>query len=361
MKQNQIIIIVVAVVATSGVIYYINQPQPIETRILKIFCAGSLLYPMEQVADSFMEEHPEVEVHLEGHGSIQVIRHPVEMDDPADLLIVADYSLIPLMMYDAPLPDGSGNHTDWHVRFATNELVLAYTENSIGVDQLTGSNWYEVLKEPEVKIGLSNPIVDALGYRALQLLQLSESYYGDDMIFEDCLGTWFDPEFESVMIGEKGVVFVPGVQKPVCERINVRPSSVQIIPLLQSGAVDYAFLYKSNAEQQGFDYITLPDEVNMANPEMDDVYALAQVKFQHARFQSIGLDRYGKTIYYGFTQTATALNPEDGLLFAEYLLSDEGKRIFEENHHSIYEPSFTDNMDTVPETLKPQLETDTYK
>lgn len=361
MKQTQTIIAAIAIALIGGAIFYANQTTPIETRTLKIFCAGSLLYPMEQVADAFMEKHPEVEVQLEGHGSIQVIRHPVEMDDTADLLVVADYSLIPLMMYDAPLPDGSGNHSDWYVRFATNELVIAFTENSHGVDQITESNWYEVLKEPDVKIGISNPIVDALGYRALQLLQLSEHYYGDTSIFEECLGTWFDPEFESVMVGEKGVIFVPGVQKPVGDRINVRPSSVQIIPLLQSGAVDYAFLYKSNAEQQGFEYLTLPDEVNMANQEMDEVYALAQVKFQHARFQSIGLDRYGKTIYYGFTQTPTALNPEDGLLFAEFLLSETGKRIFEENHHPIYEPSYTDNMDGLPASLKPHLEDDTYR
>ena len=360
MKQSHLILAVVAIAAIGGSLLYFNQPTPVETRVLKIFCAGSLLYPMEQVADSFMVEHPEIEVHLEGHGSIQVIRHPVELDDPADLLIVADYSLVPLMMYDAPLPDGSGNHTDWYVRFATNELVLAYSENSLGVDGLTPSNWYDVLKDPEVKIGISNPIVDALGYRALQLLQLSENYYGDYTIFEETLGQWFDPEFESVMVGEKGVIFVPGVQKPVGERINVRPSSVQIIPLLQSGAVDYAFLYKSNAEQQRFSYITLPEEVNMANPEKDDIYAKAQVKFQHARFQSIGQDRYGKTIYYGFTMSRTAINPEDAILFAEYLLDETGRSIFEANHHPVYEPSYTDNMDGVPETLKPYLVLDQY-
>ena len=360
MKQSHIILAVVAIAAIGGAVLFFNQPDPVETRVLKIFCAGSLLYPMEQVVDSFMDSHPEVEVHLEGHGSIQVIRHPVEMDDPADLLVVADYSLVPLMMYDAPLSDGSGNHTDWYVRFATNELVLAYLDKSLRIDELTESNWYEILKDPEVKIGISNPLVDALGYRALQLLQLSETYYGDPRIFEDVLGTWFDPEFESVNVGEKGVVFVPGVQTPVGEKINVRPSSVQIIPLLQSGALDYAFLYKSNAEQQGFNYIPLPDEVNMANPDMDDVYALAQVKFQHARFQSIGLDRFGKTIYYGFTMTEAAENSEDAIVFAEYLLGAEGRAIFESNSHPIYVPSYTDNMDGVPETLKLYLDIDPY-
>ena len=349
-----------AVIVIGVAIFYINQPEPVEPRIMKMFCAGSLIYPMDQVAEAFMVEYPDIEVRIEGHGSIQVIRHPVELDDPADLLLVADYSLIPTMMYNAPLPDGSGNHTDWYVRFATNELVLAYTENSVGLDEITESNWYEILKDPKVKIGISNPIVDALGYRALQLLQLSEAEYDDDSIFMEVLGNWFDPAFSTVKVGDKTVIFVPEVQQPVSGRINVRPSSVQVIPLLQSGAVDYAFLYRSNAEQQGLDYLRLPDTVNMANPDNDELYALAQVKFQHARFQSIGLDRYGKTIYYAFTISGIAENPGDAELFAEYLIGGEGKDIFEVNHHAIFEPSYTDNLDGVPDGLKPYLVVDPY-
>jgi len=332
-----------------------------EQRVLKIFCAGSLLYPLEQVAEAFTEQYPWITVQIEGHGSIQVIRHPVELDDPADLLMVADYSLIPVMMYDAALPDESGNFTDWYIRFAGNELVIAYTDQSLYTAELTPENWYTVLARPDVKLGISNPIIDALGYRELQALQLAEYYYGDPQIFESVIGSWFDPEIETATVGEKTVVFVPEVENPDEERITMRASSIQIMPLLESGALDYAFLYKSNAVQHGLSYLTLPEEINMGNPDYDSYYAKAQVKFQHQRFQSIGLDRYGKTIYYGLTIPGTAENPDDAVLFVEYILGGEGRAIFEELDHPIYVPAYTDNMDAVPEELKQYLTTDYYE
>ena len=359
-KQTTIALLLIGAIALGAGIYYLNQPTPVETRVLKIFCAGSLVYPMEAVSEAFMAEHPEIEIHLEGHGSIQVIRHPTELDDPADLLLVADYSLIPLMMYDKQVPDTDYNYTDWYVRFAGNEVVLAYTDNSLRSDELTEDNWYEILADPEVKMGISNPIIDALGYRALIIFQLAEYYYGGSQIFENGLGNWFDPEFDSVDLGDRTVIFVPEEEKPM-DKISMRASSVQLFPLLEAGGIDYAFLYKSNAEQHGFNYLELPDEVNLGNPEYDDYYAQAQIRFQHARFQSIGLDRVGGTIYYGLTISRTAENLEDAALLAAYIIGGDGKGIFEELHHPIFDPALTDNIDGCPDVLELFLLVDSYK
>ena len=364
MNRTQIAVALIAITATSAAtLYYFNfyQETSPEQHILKIYCAGSLLYPMEQVAEAFMEQYPDITVQIEGHGSIQVIRHPVELNDPADLLMVADYSLIPIMMYKAPLPDGSGNFTDWYIRFAGNELVLAYTNQSLYKDELTSKNWYTILARPDVKLGISNPIIDALGYRGLQVLQLAEYYCGEPQIFETVIGTWFDPEIKTVEVDEKTAIFVPEVEDPNEDKISMRASSIQIMPLLETGALDYSFLYKSNAEQHGLNYLTLPNEINMGNPDYDTYYAKAQVKFQHQRFQSIGLDRYGKTIYYGLTIPETAENPEDAVLMIAFILGGEGKTIFEELDHSVYMPAYADNIGGVPEELKQYLTTDYYK
>ena len=131
MKKTTITLLLFCIIIAVVGIYYFRTPEPIETRDLKVYCAGSLLYPMERVAEAFMQEYPMIDVQLEGHGSIQVIRHPTELDDPADLLMVADYSLIPVMMYDKPVPGLDVNYTDWYVRFAGNEIVLAYTDDSL--------------------------------------------------------------------------------------------------------------------------------------------------------------------------------------------------------------------------------------
>jgi molybdate/tungstate transport system substrate-binding protein len=361
MNRSYLTLLVVSILVIGAGFLYLNQPKPDETRVLKVYCAGSLLYPLEQVAETFMQEYPEIEVQIEGHGSIQVIRHPTELNDPADLLMVADYSLIPIMMYNKPVPDMDVNYTDWYIRFAGNEMVLAYTEDSLYHDNLTISNWFTILSYPKVKLGISNPIIDALGYRALILLQLAEDYYTEPRIFEDVLGEWFDPEFETVDIDTRIVIFVPEEERPIGDKISVRASSIQVIPLIESGAIDYAFLYKSNAEQQGLPYLELPDEINLGNSNYDSYYAGAMVRFQHARFQSIGLDRLGRTIYYGMTISKTAENPEDAALFASYILGGDGKGIFNELYHPIYEPSYTDNLEDCPEELKQYLDVDIYK
>jgi molybdate/tungstate transport system substrate-binding protein len=346
--------VLIAVIAMGAAQVFLNRLQEPETgsQRLKVFCAGSLLYPLNKVADAFMEDHPGIEVEVEGHGSIQVIRNPTELDDPADLLMVADCSLIPVMMYKTPIPGGEGNFTDWYIRFAGNRLVLAYTDQSRYSDEVNTTNWFEVLSRGDVKIALANPIIDALGYRGLLVLQLAEYHYGDRQIFERILGPRFNPEIETVEVGSRTVIFVPEQFKPLEDKVAIRASSIQIVPLLESGAVDYTFLYLSNAEQYGVKYVELPPEIDLGSPEMDELYMRAQVRFQHARFQSIGLDRKGRTIYYGLTIPGNAANPEDAVEFTKYLLVDRGREIFEENSHPIYQPSYTDNLNGVPEELR---------
>ena len=352
MKKTQLAIVAVLFFIVPTTLFLLTRPAPeVETRTVRVLCAGSLLYPMERVVEAFEEEHPEIDVELEGHGSIQVIRHPTELDDQADLLMVADYSLIPVMMYNKTVPGTDEKFADWYVRFSGNSVVLAYTGSSLYSDEIGEDNWFEILARPDVKIGIPNPIIDALGYRSLMILQLAEEHYGEGRIFEDVLGSHFDPEFESVAVGNRTVIFVPEVEKPVGGKISVRASSIQIIPLLESGAIDYSFLYLSNARQYGIEYLELPDEIDLGLDEDESSYAGVQVRFQHARFSSIGLDRWGKPIHYGLTIPKNAANPEDAELLVEYLLAGRGREILDSLWHPVYEPSYTDNLQALPEGL----------
>jgi molybdate/tungstate transport system substrate-binding protein len=133
--------------------------------------------------------------------------------------------------------------------------------------------------------------------------------------------------------------------------ISIRASSIQIIPLLESGAIDYCFLYLSNAMQYGVSYLELPDEINLRTVEQEDSYARVQVRFQHARFKSIGLDRWGKPIHYGLTIPKNAPNPSDAEIFVKYLLVGEGKDLVNAMWHPVYEPSYTDNIQNLPEII----------
>ena len=340
--------------------HFFSPEQEEESRVLKIFCAGSLIMPLDPVEEAFEEAYPNVDVQIEGHGSIQVIRHVTEIGDRVDLMMVADYELIPSMAYNALMEGSDESFADWYIRFAGNSIVLAYTDNSRYSDEVTAENWYEILRRPDVRFGFPDPLIDALGYRSPMIIQLAENYYQDDTLFNDLVTVNFDPGFYAVDMDDQTVLVVPELMNPDVERIRLRASSVQLVPLLESGGIDYCFMYESNAEQYDVKYIELPGEIDLSSPEYEEWYRQVQIKFEHQRFGSVGLTRDGKTIYYGLTIPNNAPNPDLAVDMIEFIISGEGKGIFNELQHPIYEPAYTDNMAALPQELAVLVENEVY-
>ena len=100
-----------------------KQEEEIELIVLN---AGSLVVPFQEIEKAFEKRHPNVDAQMEGHGSIQVIRHITELHDEASVAVVADHSLLPMLMYKAHLPDSEKPYADWNIRFATSRLGIAY-------------------------------------------------------------------------------------------------------------------------------------------------------------------------------------------------------------------------------------------
>jgi molybdate/tungstate transport system substrate-binding protein len=341
----------VLIILVSTIIFFVYVVEPSEKRTLKVLCAASLLFPLGKVEEAFEKAYPEVNVEIEGHGSIQVIRQVTELGKEADLLMVADYSLIPLMMYNSSEPGSNQNFADWYIRFASNKIVLAYTNSSKYASEVNVTNWFSVLMKPGVVFGFPNPMIDALGYRALMVMQLAETYYGNNSIFYNLVTKNFDPPISSIPSGDNYTIFVPEVQQPKANVI-LRASSIQLIPLLETGSMDYCFLYLSNAKQYGLHYVELPDEFNLGNPQFERSYEHVTVRFELQRFKTIGLDRLGKTIYYGFTIPNNAIQKDLAIEFAKFLLSEEGRDIFESAWHPVFLPSYTDNKQGIPSDLQ---------
>ena len=152
---------------------------------VKVLFAGSLIIPFHALEEAYEAAHPEIDLQLEGHGSIQVIRHVTEIHDLADVVATADSALIPALMYQSSVPETGEPYADWRIEFATNRLSLAFTPQSLYADTISVDNWYQVIARSDVKVGLSDPRFDPSGYRALMVLQLAEDYYGQPTIFED--------------------------------------------------------------------------------------------------------------------------------------------------------------------------------
>ncbi len=287
---------------------------------LHVVPAGSLVIPFEGLEAGFEASHPGVDVMVEPHGSIQAIRQVTDLHRAIDVVAVADESLIPDLMY-RPMEGGGGNYTDGYERFATNRMVIAYTNASRYADEIDGDTWYKVLSRPGVRVGISNPMLDAAGYRALMVLMLAEGFYHNDTIFASVIGSHFDPAILPEQVNGTMTVTLPEVLKPAGGKVAVRDGSIFLMSLLGAGGIDYAFEYRNVAEANGYRWVDLPPEIDLSSASHADDYAKAIVVLGFQRFSSIGRERTGRPIVYAITIPHDAPNPVLAHEFEDYVLS----------------------------------------
>lgn len=344
MSNNRNIMIVAAVlviVVAAGAYVIMTRPgeEVEEPVILKVFHAGSLTVPLEEIEARFEADHTNVDVQLEPAGSIQCVQKVTELGELADVVASADYSLIPSMM----IPD----YADWYIIFAKNEMTLAYAETSRYADEIDENNWYEILSRPDVKWGFSNPNLDPCGYRTPMVIQLAEMHYGDDAIFE----TLVQDNTAITVTESEGSYIIDSTMEdlaPNTDKISIRDKSVELVSMVQSGGLDYAFEYSSVAKQHELMYLDLPAEIDLSDVNYADTYLRVKIDLTSG-------SNTGTPIVYGVTMPKNAPNPELAAEFIEYMIDDEGGQTFADLGQPPVSPGLVNDLDLVPETLKPYL------
>ena len=317
MERREILIFGIAIAAIACVsvtAFYAPSVEAQQVQTLKIFHAGSLAVPLEEAEKQFEALHPNVDVQRESMGSIAAIRQVTDVGKRADVVASADYTLIPSMMYP--------EYADWVVRFATNDMVLAYNQDkSKYADEITPENWYEILRRDGVIFAFSNPNLDPCGYRAVMVCQLAELHYDDEKIFDDLI---LDNTAITISKEEDGTYLIktPEDLKPNTEKVCIRPKSVELVALVEVGGIDYAFEYRSVAVQHNLAFVDLPEQIDLSKVEYADFYK--KVKLETAD----GKTKTGKPIVYGITVPKNAPNPELGLEFVKFVVGDAGQKIF---------------------------------
>ena len=323
---------------------------------LKVFIAASLLVPFDALEGAYEGQHPEVDVQVEAHGSIQVVRHVTEIHDEIDVVVPADYILIPMLMYPATVPETGQPYADWTIQWSANRLVLAHKPDSRYADEISSQNWYEVVSRPDVLFGLSDPRFDAAGYRTLMIGQLAEGYYDDPTIFEKLFLGQFKKPITVQKEGGEQVIQVPELlQTTDTAHIIMRGGSVALLALLESGDIDYAVEYESVARQHDLEYIELPPELNLGDPGLAEYYATVRVDLDFQRFSSVKPSFPGDTITYGLTIPSNAPHPAEAEDFVAFLLGPEGHAIMEANQHPIFPTFQVDKPAALPESLQALL------
>lgn len=254
-----------------------------------VFHAGSLTVPFAEIEKQFEAMHPQIDILREAGGSTKMARMISELNKPADIMASADFKVIDKTLIPAK--------ATWNIRFAANQLVLCYTDSSRFADEISNDNWYEILGRKGVVWGHSDPNLDPCGYRSLMVLQLAEKYYRKPGLYDQLLAN-----------------------RP---QKNVRPKSVELVSLLKTGNMDYAWEYLSVAVQHDLEYVKLDDHINLGNYKYDKFYAQAEVKVTGKK-PGTWLTRQGKSCTYGITLVKEAPNPGGAVQFLEFLLSPDG-------------------------------------
>jgi molybdate/tungstate transport system substrate-binding protein len=321
---------------------------------LKVMFAGSLIVPFAALEEAYEAAHPEVDVQMEGHGSIQVIRHVTEIGELVDVAVTADAALIPLLMYDREVPDTGEPFADWYVEFATNRLTLGYSDSSAHAGDIDANNWTEVLARPGVTLGLADPRLDAAGYRALMVLALAQEEYAKPTLFYDLVGARLQPPVLLQEEGGRTVVEVPELLEPRSgSGLLMRGASVQLTALLESGDLDYAFEYESVIRQHGLKMVPLPDSLNLGAGAYRDQYRRVQVRLDFRRFASVEPVFDGDVIHYAVTIPTNAPDPEEAVRFVAFLLGPEGRAIMEASYQELLAQPEADGYDALPDDLRP--------
>ncbi|OQY17429.1 MAG: tungstate ABC transporter substrate-binding protein WtpA [Desulfobacteraceae bacterium 4572_35.1] len=269
-----------------------------------IFHAGSLSVPMAAMEKAFEKKYPEIDIQRESSGSAKAARKICELRKPCDIMVAADYKVIDKLL----MPDFS----DINIRFASNRMVLCYTNKSRYSDSINDKNWMDILQKDDVVWGQSDPNLDPCGYRTLMVLQLAEKYYKRPGLYNKIIS-----------------------EHP--ER-NIRPKAVELISLLLTGNMDYIWEYRSVAVQHHLKYIELPEQINLGNYKFDGNYAVAAVAVSGKK-PGTTMTMRGKSITYGVTLLKNAPNREAAISFLQFMFEpDEGLKILQEKGQPPFVP-----------------------
>jgi molybdate/tungstate transport system substrate-binding protein len=325
---------------------------PQEREPLVVFAAGSLILPFTELETAFEAQNLDVDMLGEYHGSIQVMRHVTDIHEKIDVVATADHSLIPMLMYATADPDTGFPYASWYIRFVGNSLALTYTCRSKLADEINDQNWYEIIARPGVRLGLADPRFDASGYRELMALKLAERFYDRAELFNNAFKDQFQYPITAFEDDSGTEITVPEIMETrTGSGILIRGASIELLALLESGDLDYAFEYESVIRQHNLQMIALPDAINLGSAAQSQNYGSVVVKLDFRRFVSVKPVFRGEPIGYGITIPSNAPHPELARRFIEFLLGPQGRQIMQQNYQPVLDPLQCDGAANMPPEL----------
>ena len=262
--------------------------------VLDVAYAGSMGSMMEGPVKTGVAHDLQIDMHGRAQGSDALARLIVGGSIAADVFIPVTPGPMRTVL--------KGGKAQSALPIARTEMVIAYSPKSKYAQQFADAAankrgampWYEILQQPDIRFGRTDPAADPQGRNIIFTFALAETYYKQSGLAQKVLGSTINP----------AQIF----SEPTVEA------------RLQSGELDAASAYRIQPAAFGLPFIRLPDAMNLGNESL------------HERYQQASLDLAGKTyhpealVYYAATITGSQ-NADKAAAFVQWLTSSNGQAI----------------------------------
>jgi molybdate/tungstate transport system substrate-binding protein len=255
-----------------------------------VFYAGSLVNQMKHGVGPAFDKVTGDKFQGYASGSFMLANQIKSKLRLADVLISASPTA-----NDSLMGAANGDRASWYITFAQSPLVIGYNPSSKFAAEFKTKPWYQVLQEPGIRIGRTNPQFDPKGALTLTLLKRAETFYNSHGLLEKIIG-------------------VNGAQVlPVAEDLE--------LALLQSGKLDVGFFYWTETADAKIPALSFPPAITSK--------AIYTVTIPHG-----------------------ATNPEGAAEFVAFLLGGDGRSLLKEHGLTLQEMHIAGDASAVPQNIK---------
>jgi molybdate/tungstate transport system substrate-binding protein len=257
---------------------------------INVLYAGSLVNLMERSAGPAFEQKSGDRFQGYAGGSNKVANEIKGKLRRGDVFISANPKVDDQLMGEA-----NGDWVRWYITFAESPVVIGYNPSSPFANDLKNKPWYEVLAEPGLKLGRTDPKLDPKGAFTVDLLKRAETFYSKPSLSQQIIG---EPDNQAQVLPEE-----------------------TLVGRLQSGQLDVGFFYSTEASDAKISAIKLPDEI-------------------------------APKAHYTVTILREAPNPAGAERFVRFLLGSEGRDLLKEHGLELLKPDLSGDASAVPAAVK---------
>jgi molybdate/tungstate transport system substrate-binding protein len=189
----------------------------------------------------------------------------------------------------------NGDHVSWYVNFAESPLMIGYNPKSKFAADFKTKRWDQVLQEPGIRIGRTDPKLDPKGAFTVEMMTKAADLYHQPDLVEKTLGAPDNPE-------------------------QVLPEET-LVGRLQSGQLDAGFFYSTETSD-----LKIP--AFQPAPELKAKAA------------------------YTLTILNDAPNSAGAVRFVDFLLSAEGRALLKQHGVDVIKPAVTGNGQAIPPSVQ---------